>query len=166
MNVSPQKTETSTVAQGQHLPAEARLIIGVFNDPGFVPATGGPGESYGNPDPVASAVPASGGTGAALGTPDPVSAFIAASGFHDMRLIGEPIGISPFTTGTVGASLQQALSTPGAAIALALDQARLDRFVGAMAGFVAHEAGTMSPLLSYSEIEPARVQIAASLAHD
>ena len=165
MNISSQVAETLHVAEGQPSITNARLIIGLVNDdPPFASATGGPGETYGNPDPANGQIAASGSLADVIGTPDPVSAFANASGFNNMRLISEPVGIFGPVTGAVGGAVGQLLDTQESIIAAALAQAQLDRFLGAMAGFIQQEAGTTSPLPTYSDYEPARVQIAASLA--
>jgi hypothetical protein len=172
MNVASPTIDMSAASQGQNLLAGSRLIIGIYNDPGLVndptsqPATGGPGETYGTPDPVTTPELMSGGITEELGTPDPVSAFNSASGWQDMRLITEPIGVSPFALGAVGNLIQQTLNSPESLIGIALSQAMVDRFVGAMAGFVSQAVGIESLIPSHGGIEPTRVQIAANLGRE
>ena len=172
MNIASPNIDMSATTQGQKPIWESRLIIGYYDDPGlgtiapFQPAQGGPGETYGNPDPVSNPVLGVGGTGDMPGLPDPFTAFVTADEWSDMRLISEPIGVSPFATGAIGGTIQQAFSTTDALTGAAPLHASLDRFVGAMAGFVTETAGTMNLVASRSEFEPARAQIATNLVRE
>ena len=173
MTIASPNIDMSAATQGPKPIWESRLIIGYYNDPGlgtiapFQPAQGGPGETYGNPDPpVSNPVLGVGGTGDMPHLPDPLNAPITADEWSDMRLISEPVGVSPFATGAIGGLIQQAFSTPDAVIGAAVLHASLDRFVGAMAGFVTETAGTMNLAASRSEFEPARAQIAMNVLRE
>ena len=171
MNTASPSFDMSAASRGQNLISDSRLIIGVYNDPGlgniapWEPARGGPGETYGTPDPINSPVLGVGGT-AELGLPDPFNALITADEWSDMRLISAPVGVSPFASGAVASLVGQTLSTPESLIGAAVSQALLDRFVGAMAGFVIETAGTMNLAGSHGEFEPARAQIAMNILRE
>lgn len=173
MNIASPDIDMSAASNGQKPIWESRIIIGYVNDPGlvndppFLPATGGPGETYGNPDPpVSNPVLGAGGTGDVPGLPAAFNALIAADEWSDMRLVSAPVGVSPVATGAIGGLIGQTFSTSDGPIGAALLQASLDRFVGAMAGFVIETAGTMNLAASHSEFEPVRAQIATNLARE